>query len=175
MLIDLIYGTLIVIAIFKGLRRGLLLAVFSIVAFIIGIAAAMKLSAVVAGYLSDTTHVSAGWLPVISFLLVLLTVIIVVRVIIRMLGSATQFAGLGIINKLAGVALYLLIYTFMYSILLFYAVKIKLITQDGMNESVSYPFIAPWGPYIIDKLGILIPLFKDLFSELTAFFDRLIE
>lgn len=175
MLIDLIYGVLIVVAIFKGLRRGLIVALFSIAAFIVGIAAAMKLSAVVAGYLDNTTNVSARWLPVISFLLVLVIVVIIIRLIARMLESAAQATGLGIINKVGGVLLYLVIYTFVFSILLFYAVNTRLIAQEGIDKSNTYSFIAPWGPYIIEKLGVIIPVFKDLFSQLSTYFDRLIK
>ena len=175
MLIDIIYGVLILVAIFKGLRRGLIVAIFSIIAFIVGIAAAIKLSVVVAQYLGDTTNLSARWLPVISFLLVLAAVTIVIRLVARMIESATQATGLGLLNKLGGVFLYLVIYTFVFSILLFYAVKTRLIAPEGINESVTYNFIAPWGPYIVDKIGLIIPVFKNLFSELTAFFDRLVK
>ncbi len=44
MLIDIIVVILLVMAIFKGLRKGLIVAVFSFLAFLIGLAAALKLS-----------------------------------------------------------------------------------------------------------------------------------
>ena len=67
MLIDFIFAALMVIACIKGYQRGLILAVFSIVAFIIGLAAALKLSTVVADWMKDSISVSAKWLPFISF------------------------------------------------------------------------------------------------------------
>jgi membrane protein required for colicin V production len=51
MTIDLIYLLILVAAAFKGFRQGMVLAAFSFVAFFIGLAAAIKLSAVVAGWL----------------------------------------------------------------------------------------------------------------------------
>jgi len=173
MMIDLIYGVLVLVAIFKGLRRGLIVAVFSIIAFIVGIAAAMKLSVLVAGYLDQTTNLTARWLPFISFLLVFLAVIMIVRIAARMLESATQALSLGMVNKIGGILLYLIIYTFIVSILLFYAIKIRLISNETITSSVTYHFIAPWGPYMIEKLGVLIPVFKNLFLQLTTFFDKL--
>src|SRR5689334_13478331 len=59
MLIDLVFALIIVMAIIKGYQKGLIIAVFSMIAFIIGLAAALKLSTVVAAYLKDNTSVSA--------------------------------------------------------------------------------------------------------------------
>ena len=70
MLLDIIFAVIIVLAIFKGYQRGLIVGVFSFVAIIIGLAAAMKLSTVVAGYIGKAVKVSDEWLPVISFAVV---------------------------------------------------------------------------------------------------------
>ena len=48
-MIDIIFAILIVIAIFKGYRKGFIIAIFSVLAFILGLAAALKLSATIAG------------------------------------------------------------------------------------------------------------------------------
>jgi uncharacterized protein YqeY len=75
MIIDILVLIFLVMAVIKGLRRGLIVAVFSIFAFIAGIAAAMKLSVVVAGYLKDSVNISAKWLPFISFAVVFIGVV----------------------------------------------------------------------------------------------------
>jgi len=59
MLIDLIFALLLVMAIIKGYQKGFIVAFFSIIAFIIGLAAALKLSAVVAEYLIQSVNISA--------------------------------------------------------------------------------------------------------------------
>jgi membrane protein required for colicin V production len=33
--------------------------------------------------------------------------------------------------------------------------------------------VAPWGPKVINNLGKIIPVFKDLFSQLQSFFETL--
>jgi len=53
MFVDVIFVILMVMALFKGYTRGLIVAVFSFGAFLIGLAAALKLSAVVAQRLQD--------------------------------------------------------------------------------------------------------------------------
>ena len=59
MMIDLIFAVLMVLALFKGFHRGLIVGLFSFVALLVGLAAALKLSTVVAGYLGDSVNISA--------------------------------------------------------------------------------------------------------------------
>ncbi|MBK6381933.1 MAG: CvpA family protein [Chitinophagaceae bacterium] len=79
MLIDLIFAVILVLAILKGYQRGLVIGLFSLVAVIIGLAAAMKLSTVVAGYIGKAVKVSEEWLPIISFAVVFLIVLLLIR------------------------------------------------------------------------------------------------
>src|SRR3982751_6215 len=127
MIIDIIFFILFVLAIFKGISRGLIVAIFSFLAIIIGVAAAMKLSYIVANWLQHSFNTGKQWLPILSFLIVLIAVIILVRWIANLIQAAINVAMLGWLNKLGGVVLYLLIYLFMYSIFLFYLTKMNFI------------------------------------------------
>lgn len=173
MWIDVLFLLFMVLAIFKGIRRGFLLAVFSAVAFIIGLAAAVKLSAAVAGYLKDSVHVSDRWLPVLAFIGVFLAVVLLVRGGARLVEAAIDLAMLGWLNRLAGIFLYAAVYTIILSVLLFYAVQVHMLSGNILASSVTYPFIRPWGPVVIDGFGKLVPLFRDMFVQLEDFFGRL--
>jgi membrane protein required for colicin V production len=175
MLIDLIYAVLLIIAIFKGLRRGFIVAIFSLLAFIIGLAAAMKLSTVVAHQLSDSTNISSRWLPFISFLIVFLVVVLLVRLAAKMIEKSVELAFLGWLNRLLGVVLYIALYTTIFSILLFYAIQLDIIKHKTILGSRTYGFIEPWGPYAINGLGAVIPWFRDMFQQLKDFFGGVSE
>src|SRR6266700_944762 len=103
MIIDLIALILLIMAIIKGWHRGFLIAVLSMLAFIIGIAAAMKLSVLVSGYLNNAVNISAKWLPVLSFILVFVVVVLLVRAGANLLEEAVEMAFLGWLNKLGGI------------------------------------------------------------------------
>jgi membrane protein required for colicin V production len=160
-------------AIFKGLRRGLIVAIFSILAFIIGLAAAMKLSTIAAHYLEGSTNISSKWIPFISFLLVFILVAFLVNIVAKLIEKSVEFALLGWLNRLLGMALYLALYIIIFSILLFYAVQMNIIKQETILASRSYSFIEPWGPKAMNTLGIVIPWFKDMFEQLKGFFAEL--
>jgi membrane protein required for colicin V production len=173
MTIDIIFLILLLLAIFKGLQRGLIVAVFSLFALMAGLAAAIKLSAVVADYLKHNTHVPSKWLPVLAFALVFIAVILIVRWAAALIKTAINFALLGWIDKLGGVLLYALIYITVYSVLLFYATNLHIIPSDVISSSITYKFVEPWGPVVINSIGRIIPIFKNMFADLESFFSHL--
>jgi membrane protein required for colicin V production len=173
MLIDFIAIGLIVLAIIKGFRNGLVVAVFSLLAFVIGLAAALKLSAVVAEYLGASTNISQRWLPILAFAIVFFIVVLLVRLGAKAIESGLRMAMLGWLNKLGGVLFYLLLYFLIYSIVLFYATQLHIIKPETAQVSTTYPIIYPIAPVIMDTLGSVIPFFKDMFAELENFFDHL--
>lgn len=170
-MIDIIFAIIAIIAIIKGIRKGLVVALFSIIAYIIGLAAALKLSAVVALYLEKNVSVPGKWLPVISFAVVFLVVVIIVNWGGKFVEKSFEMVFLGWANKLAGAAVYLILYIIIFSILLFYADKIHLLQPEAFQQSAVYPYIKPWGPVVIDNFGKIIPFFKDSFTSLENFFE----
>jgi len=172
MLIDVAFALLVLLACIKGYKKGLIIALFSIIAFIAGLAAALKLSSVVADKLSTTLNSAAKWLPVISFIAVFLIVVLLVNLAGKMLQKSVELILLGWVNRLGGVILFVLLYSIIFSIFLFYVVQLHFIKLPAIQDSQSYSFIKPLGPAVIDKLGSIIPFFKDMFSHLEAFFNK---
>ena len=173
MVIDIILFILLVLAVIKGISRGFIVAVFSFLAIIIGVAAAMKLSYITASWLQQSFNINGNWLPVLSFLLVLLGVILLVRWVANLIQAAINIAMLGWLNKLGGVILYLLIYLFVYSIILFYLTKMEILTTETIAASRTYNLVEPFGPKAVDALGSIIPVFKNIFEQLSAFFETI--
>lgn len=171
MLIDFIFAVMMVFAIIKGYSKGLILALFSIIAFIIGLAAALKLSAVVAVYLKESMSVGAKWMPFIAFALVFLAVVLLVRLGARLIEKVFQVVLLGWLNRLGGIVFYAALYTIILSIFIFYAVTLQVIKPDVIASSLTYDFIQPWGPIVMDNIGRVIPIFKDMFTGLGDFFN----
>jgi membrane protein required for colicin V production len=173
MLIDFTFAALLILAIIKGYQKGLILAIFSILAFIIGLAAALKLSTVVAAYLKDSISVSAKWLPFIAFALVFFIVVVLVRLGAKLVEKTFQAVLLGWVNRIGGILLYATLYLIILSIFVFYAEKLQLLQPATIQYSVTYNFIQPWGPKLMDNIGNLIPFFKDMFTQLGDFFNSL--
>ncbi len=170
MIIDILFLILVIMAVIKGMSRGLIVGIISLLSFLIGLAAAVKLSAVAASSLHQRFHLDGKWLPVFSFLLVFILVIWIVGLLARMARKAVRLAFLGWLDSLGGIILYVLLYMMMYSILLFYATQLHLISADTIVDSKSYRYIAPMAPQVLDALGSAIPFFKNMFADLKEFF-----
>lgn len=173
MIIDILFLTVMIIAVFKGFSKGMVVAIFSFIAFIIGLAASLKLSALVAQHLQSSSGVSGKWMPLLAFSLVFIVVVLLVNIGARIIRKTISMAMLGWLDRLGGIVLYIIIYTIIFSVILFFAEKMVLLRPETIKASKVYHFVAPWGPAVIDNLGKIIPVFKDLFLQLQSFFQNL--
>jgi membrane protein required for colicin V production len=171
MILDVIVAVIIILALIKGFRQGLIMGLFSFISILIGLAAAIKLSAVVAGYIGKAVKVSEQWLPIISFAVVFLIVILLVRLGAKLIQRTVEVAMLGWVNRLGGMIFYAALYITVFSVLLFYAEQVKLIRPETTEKSVTYSVVQPWGPKAISFFGKVIPAFKNMFGELEEFFS----
>lgn len=171
-MIDLLFTVTMGLAIWKGYRKGLVVAFFSLLAFIVGLAAAIKLSAVAAVYLKEHTSIQATWLPVIAFLAVFISVVVIINLGARLLESSLEMVQLGWANKIGGILFYALLYCLLFSVFLFYAEKIGLFREAAISSSIVYPVIRPWAPGLIQGISHFIPFLQNSFQELEDFFGR---
>ncbi len=169
-MLDIIFAVIIIIACIKGYQKGLIIAVFSVIAFIVGLAAALKLSVVVAAWMGNHSSVNAKWIPFISFALVFFAVVLLVRLGAKFIEKTFQMAMLGWVNRIGGMFFYAVLYTLIFNVFLFYAEKVHIVDASAVQSSQVYPFVQPWGPVVIDGFGKVIPVFKDMFTELESFF-----
>ena len=49
----------------------------------------------------------------------------------------------------------------------------ELLQTATIEKSMTYEWIQPLGPKVIGVIGDLLPWFKDMFAELTAFFEKM--
>ncbi len=171
MFIDIPYFILLLLAIYKGYNRGLIVAIFSFVGLIVGLAAAIKLSAFVANWLSKNTHIGLGWLPVLSFVIVFICVVFLIKLIAGILQKSVELMLMGWANRVGGILLYASLFTMVFSVLLFYAVQLNVLTTESISTSKCYGFVKPWAGYFINGVGKVFPIFKGLFSQLEAYFQ----
>jgi membrane protein required for colicin V production len=171
MFIDIVVLLAVVMALFKGYSKGFIMALVNTLSLIIGLAAAVKFSSVISPIVAEKTG-SGQYTPIVSFALVYLAVIIVIRLLGKAIEKTLETVKIGFVNRMGGVVLYLLLYVSVVSILVFYLEKMGIFTPDLVEQSVTYAYIAAFGPTILDGIGYLIPFFRDMFDQLNDFFDE---
>jgi membrane protein required for colicin V production len=170
MIIDIALLALLVIAAIKGLQRGIIVAVFSLIGLIAGIAAALKFSCfscrLAPRFSEYFIEVAARYFFFISICCCCIADTINGQPDRSLCGTGTT----GWVNKIGGALLYMVFYTLSLSVLLFFLVQLKLISEKTIAESVTYTYVEPWGPVVINGIGKIIPLFKDMFAGAGEFF-----
>jgi len=173
MIIDILFAISILLAVFQGWSKGLIVGIFSLLALILGAAAALKLSGSFALYMQqEVGHRSPLW-PIVAFIIIFLVVAVIVRLIARLLEKTLQLALLGWINKIGGILLYSIAYAVLFSIGLWFADQLYLVSPTMKTTSHVYRWLAPLGPHIITYTGDMIPWFKDIFHQLEQFFEKI--
>jgi len=96
--IDIILSIPLVLGYLQGLQKDLSLKVASLVAIILGVYGAIHFSY----YISDILKMNSPYLPLISFALTFLIIIVAVYLFAKLLEKSINLLALGFLNKLLG-------------------------------------------------------------------------
>lgn len=164
---------LLLIGIFfiRGYLKGLIVAAFSVVAILLGLLVALKCSQTLATWLLLQGYASAAWVQPISYLLLFIGVVVVVRMLARLVEQAAEGLMLGFVNKLAGGVLYAFLGAVLWSSLLWIGAQSGIITKEQIDASKSYSLLSGLAPWFFDVAGALLPFVKDTFTKLEHLFD----
>ena len=143
MLIDILFLAMIAIAVFKGIKNGLIIAIFSIIGWILGIYAAFKFADVAMGYLKGVLDMSAKTLYILSFIIVFLVVLLLVHLGAKLVEKTVELAFMGWLNRIGGIFFYVLLYTLIFSVMIFFADKFKFLSDETIAASRVYPWVKP--------------------------------
>jgi membrane protein required for colicin V production len=166
MWLDIFAGTLFIIAILKGYKNGFIRALISFFSLFIGLVLAFQFAGWVAGQLKEHTKIASHWLPFISFLIVLILVLIVLKWIASFLQQTAEWLLLGWLNKLLGILLYGFIYFTILSAVVYFLQILGVIEASKMKASYVHPWLQQWWPYCMGQMAIWLPSIK---TTLTTF------
>ena len=175
MVIDIIFLVMLISGFLMGFRRGAIHSFFSFVALFFGIMIALKFSHQLSFYLNEWLSISTKFLPLISFIVIFIGVILVVRILSAVLEKIVNSIYLGLFNKAVGGMLWCIILTLIFSTLLWFLNQVDLITLEMKSDSQTYPVLESLAPITIDFFSRLIPYFQGLFDSLEQLFERLSE
>lgn len=143
MVIDILFLAMMAIAVFKGIRNGLIIAIFAILGWILGIFAAFRFADIAAGYLKGVVDMSPKTLYIVSFMSVFLLVMLLVHLGAKLLEKTIELALMGWLNRIGGIVFYVLLYTLIFSVMIFFAEKFKVISDETIAASRVYPWVKP--------------------------------
>ncbi len=172
MLIDIIYALILLLALIYGFKKGVIHSVVTLVALIIGIMAAVHFSQVAAVYIDKWFNVSSKYLPLISFVAVFVLIYLIFRLIEEALEGFFKLLKMNLLNQIAGALVWGLVWTLLYSTILFYLNNMQLIAADAKTDSIIFETVEPMAPETIATVGTLIPPAKNIFKDMQEWFSE---
>jgi membrane protein required for colicin V production len=163
--LDIVLGSLLIYALYKGIKNGLFTELASLISLLLGIYIAIKFSYIVREIVAGHVSWSPKYIEIIAFGLTFIGVVLVVHVLAKVFTGIMDFAFLGWVNKLAGGLFSVVKTVLLLSILfnLFQKVNINnMITkEETLNNSIFYNPIQETSKYIYPSLQTWYNDFKN--------------
>lgn len=161
--IDIITGLILAVAFYIGFKKGLFVALASLIGLIAGIIGAIYFSGFAAFHISERFDWSAQTVNIAAFAITFLVIVIATSLMGKILTKIADFTMLGFTNKLLGGVFNLLKYALIISV--FFALvdsieKFQILSPEDRKESVLYAPVRSIAPVIFpnfirhtEKLG----------------------
>ncbi|MCF8304558.1 MAG: CvpA family protein [Bacteroidales bacterium] len=165
-LLDIIIAIPLIWLTYRGFTKGFIIEVASLAALILGIYYGLNFSDYAAGFLKANLDIAEKYLPIISFAVTFIVVVIVVYFIGRILEKLINLVALGFLNQLAGAAFGLAKAAFLLSVVFFIINSLdtnhNLITNKTRANSYLYEPVESIVPTVLpminwEKFNIDVP------------------
>ncbi|MHA7099804.1 CvpA family protein [Roseivirga pacifica] len=161
LLVPLIFGAVL------GFRKGLLLEIIGILAFVLAIIGGFKLMEVGMTYLAEYIDGMDNLLPFISFIIIFLAIILLINMLGKLLKKMIDLTLLGGLDSFAGAVVGILKWAIGVSIILWLMLNFGIELPGQADEDlVLYPFLAELGPNIIAKLDVIMPFAQEMLESI---------
>ncbi|MBL4670339.1 MAG: CvpA family protein [Flavobacteriales bacterium] len=146
-LIPLLWGA------YKGFKKGVIIEAASFVALGLGVWGGIKFSAISAKYLSEAFDISEKIMPLISFAVTFILIVIGVFMLAKMLQKIVSMVALGFVNKIAGALFGMLKFGLILSVVINFTnllnAQVSFIEPEMKKSSILYEPIGKIAQIII--------------------------
>lgn len=143
---------------YKGFKKGFVIEVFGLLALFAGIYAAIYFSDFASNFLINNVKIKSEYLPVASFGLTFIVVVIGVHFLGKMITRVVKMAALGPVNKIFGAVFSIVRLLLIYGVALNFInttnQKFDFIPQEHLEESVLYE-------PVMEATEVILPAIKD--------------
>jgi membrane protein required for colicin V production len=161
-LVPVIYGA------YNGYRKGLLIEIVGVIAFIVAMIIGFKFlrfgTDLLAPYL--TAELTRRILPYLAFSVIFFPTIFLINRLGYSLRQTLRYTILGTFDNLAGACVGVFTWVFGISVLFWLLMTINIeIPTKHSDGSIFYPFVAPIAPQVISVVSDWIPVGGNLIKE----------
>jgi membrane protein required for colicin V production len=165
--LDLFIGLFLLWGAYQGYRKGLLLEIIAIAAFVIAVIVGFKLLNVSLSFLSPYVGGNNRYLPYFGFSIIFFPIMFLINKLGRLLRNSLRYTLFGSFDSMAGAIVGIFTWAFGVSAFLWLinaaGITLPYITTE---HSYLYPIVKPIAPRVIQKASEIFPLGSDLLYSL---------
>jgi membrane protein required for colicin V production len=170
-IIDLICILPLGFAVFNGFRKGLVIELATLAAFLIAILACLSLThsllILVKPYTGDSK-----WVPFVCYLFIFVAAYVLVLWIGKLIEKVVQIVQLGLVNRLLGMLFSLVKVCFFISLVFWMADLVHLIPSDAKEHSYTWQALHSFAADTIRYISNHIPFVKGEIEQIEKYFDH---
>jgi len=171
-IIDIFFGIVAIYGFYKGFSQGIIKTVFTIISYLIAIIVAVKFGPDMARLL-ESFFVSESTLVFLAgTVLTFVLTIILIRLFASSIEKALESANVNIINQVLGGFVLASLFIAMYSVLVLFADRSRLIGEETKQNSLTYEILIPFPGKILNAARYLRPTFEEFWDHSLDFIDR---
>lgn len=157
---------------FFGYKKGLILELISIVAFVLAIFGGFKLLHVGMEYVSKVYDGFGTLLPFVAFLVLFVLIIILVNTVGKILKKIIDWTPLGFFDNILGAVLGVLKWALAISIVIWVISALNIdFADEKLSESRILPITNRMLTAVGDFISTIFPSFEDFIKTLKALFE----
>lgn len=145
----------LLLAAWRGFRRGLILELATLVGLGLGIFIGLRFSNFAADLLTENLDIQGEHLPILSFAITFLAVVIAVFLLGKMLEKVIKIMALSFLNKLAGLSFSVLKVALILSVIIVifdrFNHDLEFIKNSELENSLSYRYLKSGGELVLPK------------------------
>lgn len=172
-IIDIFFGIVAIYGFYKGFSQGIIRTVFTVISILIGIIAAVKFGPDMANLLESLFSSDYALVFLAGTLLTFVLTMILVRFLARGIENLLESANINIINQALGGFVVASLFIALYSVLVLFADRSRLISEETKQNSLTYEILVPFPGKILSAARRLQPTFEEFWDHSLDFIDRM--
>ena len=172
-LVDIILLVILLLGAWSGYRKGLILEIVAIVAFILAVIGGFKLLDTGMGIISSFYDGLGKMLPVVAFLLIFVLIVVVVNLVGKILKKVINWTPLGFLDNIAGAVLGAFKWALAISILFWIGSSAGMeLPASAVEKATIYPVVVEVAPKTGAWIGSVFPPFGELMDTVSELFKK---
>jgi membrane protein required for colicin V production len=173
MVIDIVCLIFLAYGFWVGFSRGIISTVLSLASYLFGVLAAMRFGPVAGAMIFEAfPGVTSAGAFVLGVVLLFFLTLILFRIVARGLTGFMETVDINFINQVLGGLLSGLFFTFIFSGLVYFGDRSKIITDEAKANSITYPVLIQLPDIVIEKGKAIFPILYDFYEQAVEAMDR---